>query len=1107
MRKLKVIILFLASAPLHAQAQNDKTPLSKKIRSQKIVATKPDANENDYRNKSNTHYWLNRRPDRDYWQQDVDYKIDARIDESMDVIYGQEKLTYWNNSPDRLDYVYFHLYQNAFIKGSHLHNLELKNKVKPHLGKNEEKGLGTVVDSILVDGQWAKTELDNTILKVYLPKGLEHDKKVTISIKFATYFDKGGTRRRMQMWNAWGFTHYNGVQWYPKLAVYDRKLGWDTYQHLNKEFYGDFGSWDVKLDFPSNYVVEATGVLQNSDEVLPDTLLKKLDIKNFATKKWDETPGIITPYKKAERKIWHYKAINVHDFAFTADPSYRMGITYQNGVQCVALVQEPHASGWQNAPEYIAKIIKTFSQDIGPYGYPKMVAADAQDGMEYPMLTLDGGSEPGYRGLFVHEIGHNWFYGMVGSNETYRAAMDEGFTQFLTAWGLKRIDVDTMVATVPKSKYRRRFTEPQNPLERNVLNAYTIDALYQDEIPINTHSDDFNNSLNHGGGYREVYFKTASMLYNLQYTLGDSLFSGAMKHYFTQWSYCHPYWEDFKKSFIDYTHVDLNWFFDEWFETTKTIDYSIGKIKRLPSLDSFSIRFKRKGDMQMPLDVRIIANDGRSHDFYIPNTWFVKETPATVLPKWYGWGKLLYPEYTAHVFVPTGISSVQIDPSGRLADRVMTDNYRSKRLWSRKDAVLWKWDGGMNAPTDRKHYRIYLRPDLWYNSVDGVKLGIHWEGNYLNQLYRLDGSIWWNTHLLQDAQFKPESGQGMYSQNAPFSYTVNYYSPISRSYNKLQIDLHSRILDGLVYNRAGLNYTINLKNILRIYGINMYRQDIYAYNYLIYPNEWSGTHNRQNNSLNVEWQHDYNGFNGNGTFNLSARTPLLNNSLYPFSYSYIQLEEKDFRNLGKMKLRTRFISRWGAGMELPVESVMYAAGASPEEWMDNKYSRSLGYLANTPQSYSNTDLGHLQMGGGLNLRAYSGYNIPVIKNGFPNQLSAGYGGTALNVELDFENYLNLKPKFCRNWLHVNVYAFADGGSIQAINTAAQSLYNSNSQSYMTNIYDDAGLGIAFTIKKWGVFEKAKPLTLRVDFPFYANQAPVGTNNVTMRYVIGINRAF
>jgi aminopeptidase N len=164
-------------------------------------------------------------------------------------------------------------------------------------------------------------------------------------------------------------------------------------------------------------------------------------------------------------------------------------------------------------------------------------------------------------------------------------------------------------------------------------------------------------------------------------------------------------------------------------------------------------------------------------------------------------------------------------------------------------------------------------------------------------------------------------------------------------------------------------------------------------------------------------------------------------------------------------------------------------------------------LANTPQSYSNTDLGHLQMGGGLNLRAYSGYYIPVIKNGFPNQLFAGYGGTALNVELDFENYLNLKPKFCRNWLHINVYAFADGGSIQAINTAAQSLYNSNSQSYMTNIYDDAGLGIAFTIKKWGVFEKAKPLTLRVDFPFYANQAPLGTDNITMRYVIGINRAF
>ena len=145
---------------------------------------------------------------------------------------------------------------------------------------------------------------------------------------------------------------------------------------------------------------------------------------------------MITPYDSTVRKVWRYHAENVHDFAFTADPTYRIGEAEWNGIKCIAMAEEPHASKWQNAAEYCAKTIEAHSTWFGMYAYPKMVVADARDGMEYPMLTLDGGSDPGYRGLFVHEIGHNWFYGMVGTNETYRAMLDEGFTQFLTGWGL-----------------------------------------------------------------------------------------------------------------------------------------------------------------------------------------------------------------------------------------------------------------------------------------------------------------------------------------------------------------------------------------------------------------------------------------------------------------------------------------------------------------------------------------------------------------------------------------------------------------------------------------------------------------------------------------------
>ena len=531
--------------------------------------------DNVYRNSSNKLYWQNRRPDAAYWQQDVHYRIFAKINEQDNLIEGGEELTYWNNSPDTLRFVYFHLFQNAFIKGSHLRDLEAANKTKVHMGKKEAAGLGITLAKIQVDGVEARTELDNTILKVYLHTPLAPGGKTVIKMNFNTYYDMGLTRRRMKMYNAWGFMHYNGCQWFPKVCVYDRMHGWDTYQHLNREFYGDFGLYDVTLDFPSNYIVEASGELQNRAEVLPDSLREKLDIKNFANKKSFELPSTIIPYVKGQRKQWHFVANNVHDFAFTADPSYRIGTAYWKGIECVAIVQEPHAAGWQNAPEYITKIIKTFSEDIGMYCYPKIVAADANEGMEYPMLTLDAGAEPGYRGLLVHEIGHNWFYGQVGSNETYRAAMDEGFTQYLTALGLRRIDGDTLYTGRIRSNYRRHFAEPVNVMDLRVLTSYTASALNQNELALNTHSDDFHGAIGQGGGYGTVYYKTASMLYNLEYTLGDSLFKAAMQHYFSQWRFAHPYFEDFRASMIQYTHVDLSWFFDEWFETTKTLDYGI----------------------------------------------------------------------------------------------------------------------------------------------------------------------------------------------------------------------------------------------------------------------------------------------------------------------------------------------------------------------------------------------------------------------------------------------------------------------------------------------------------------------------------------------------
>jgi len=520
-----------------------------------IAQYSPLAPPNTYTSEDNPNYWKNKKPYEGYWQQDVHYKISAYVDETTDIINGVEQLEYTNNSPHTLNKVYFHLYQNAFQPGSYYDEYQKARGIKTSYGRYESQKLGTTIDKLHITTDKAvyesvETELDNTILIVKLPEPLAPNQSVVFNIDFKTYFDAGTVRRRMKVFNAYkkgerpsktdpsynhelhANKHYDGVHWYPRIAAFDRKFGWTTDQHLGREFYGDFGTFDVALNFASNMIVEATGYLQNQEEMLPDSLMAKLELSQFANKPWDEIPSIIIGYNPDERKTWKFHAENVHDFAFTADPTYRIGIDEWNGIKTVALAREHHASGWQNAASYAAKVIKTFSTDIGDYIWHKIIVADAKDGMEYPMITLDGGTDPGHRGLLVHEIGHMWFFGMIGTNETYRAALDEGFTQFLTVYGLEAIDGKYIPQNEPSKKYLAKYKERQITLDRRAYGAYLRDAKHHEDPPLNIHSNYYKKP---NSGYRHVYYKTATMLYNLQYVLGDDLFLGAMQHYFNQW--------------------------------------------------------------------------------------------------------------------------------------------------------------------------------------------------------------------------------------------------------------------------------------------------------------------------------------------------------------------------------------------------------------------------------------------------------------------------------------------------------------------------------------------------------------------------------------------
>ncbi|MFH1005845.1 MAG: M1 family metallopeptidase [Bacteroidota bacterium] len=1048
---------------------------------------------NSYRSVSNPHYWKNHSLSSDgYWQQDVHYKIKANIDEKTDIISATEELIYYNNSPDTLFKVYFHLYQNAFQPGSYRDKLLSEKGTDEKYGHYEKQKKNTEVLSLLVNGMEVETNLDNTIMEVNLKKPLLPKDSCVFQIIFKTYFEsQRSAGRRMKMFDTYGNKHYNGVHWYPRICVYDRKFGWDTYQHLGKEFYGDFGTYDVELSFANNFVVEATGNLLNSSEVLPDELRQKLDIKNFKNKPIYSSPSVITPYDSTQRKSWKYYAENVHDFAFTADPTYRIGEAQWNGIKCIALAQEPIASLWQNAAEYTAKVIKVYSEDIGMYIYPKIIVADARDGMEYPMLTLCGGFDPNYRTLIAHEVGHNWFFGIIGNNETYRALLDEGFTEFLTCWALEKIDGKELIEYPPASRYVREFIKPNIVRNNEAHLPYLMD---KEGTVISKHSDDFNTSSYSNGGYRQVYCKTATMLYNLQYVLGDDLFLNAMKHYFEEWKVRHPYPEDFRNSIIQFTHVDLNWFFDQWLETSKTIDYKIKNVKQVKSgdnKDEYLLTFQRKGKMQMPIDFTVLDRNDDIHNFHIPNTWFIKKTDAAVLPKWYGWDKI-QPAYQTIVKIPAGIKSVVIDPTNRLADSYMPDNRLPKE-------ISYSFDSKIYNPPDWTHYELFARPDLWYNGYDGIKAGVNLNGNFM-YCNMFDVNLWANSGLAQNL---PPNTTNQNDFNS-ISFRVNYETPINFFSTNSSVYCSIKKLDGLNSYRAEIDkHDADNKNRVYVFLKSMIRRDYNDLNYLLYPKEWEK--DMLNNTIKLGYEHNYSYKQGTGQINLALSSSTL---MSDYDYANINLVVVNQNHFGKINFNTRTYLQYGTGKNTPKESSLYLAGANPEELMENKFTRSIGLVPNYWTGYGATT-NYFQQGGGLNLRGYAGYLVPYPdKNGNVKFIYRGTSGAAFNAELEFGqlfNFINVIDqngivKWIKNTFNLNTYLFGDIGVINC---------NSPNEKFALAPWRaDAGVGTALTIKKFGPLQTVEPLTIRFDMPLFLNKIPaVESDYFKFRWVIGVSRAF
>jgi len=483
-----------------------------------------------------------------YWQQQVNYKIDVTLNDAAHTLDGFVKMDYYNNSPDTLHFIWIHIWPNAYKndKTAFTDQVLENGSTAFYFSNDDKRGYINRLD-FKVNGETAKTEdhpQHQDIIKLILPEPLppKTNRKIEtpFHVKLPYAFSRGGHVDQA----------YQVTQWYPKPAVYDRK-GWHPMPYLDQgEFYAEFGNYEVQITLPGNYVVAATGELQNESE--KDWLKNKKPLQREPKKK--KLPGqknkveeIRNP-SSAKTKTIQYNQNNVHDFAWFADKTFTVKsdtLKLPSGkiIQASVFYYAENSEKWQNSIAMIKSAILTKTKWLGEYPYNVVSVVDGGNGggMEYPTITIldDGGSEKMLDFVINHEVGHNWFEAILGTNERKHPWMDEGMNTYydsrysLQQYGNTQLDI---------IQTKSAFIIKRIPDDIQQTMLETITHLKKDQ-PIETSSEKFN-ILNYN---MIAYSKTGEWMKLLEDELGKPLFDSCMQAYYSRWQFKHPYPEDFKQ--------------------------------------------------------------------------------------------------------------------------------------------------------------------------------------------------------------------------------------------------------------------------------------------------------------------------------------------------------------------------------------------------------------------------------------------------------------------------------------------------------------------------------------------------------------------------------
>lgn len=615
-----------------------------------------------YTSNGNEFRSANGAPGSKYWQNRADYTLQATIDTVKNELKGAEKITYTNNSPDSLPSLWLQLDQNIYKENAR------SNFYTSRSNTNHTEGFQLQNVTIIYKGKTYKATyiVTDTRMQILLPHALLPKEKIFIHIQYS-YTIPGRFGGRTDYVATQNGKIYEIAQWYPRMCVYDDLEGWSTLPFLGSgEFYCEYGNFDYTVTVPADMIVAGSGELINEKEVLTTKQIERLAAarksdKTIVIRSVDEVTNEANHPSGKGTKTWHFKMNNTRDVAFGASKAYvwdAARVDLPDGKKSLAMsvypVESAGIEAWGRATEYLKKSIEYFSKKWFVYPWPVAInEAGTAGGMEYPGIVFDGMNAKTANLYWVtaHEIGHNWFPMIVGSDERRYPWMDEGFNTFIDVYASDNFN-NGEYAPKRDGEYAPGKGNPSEEIVPLLQDAAAPSMMSRaDAIP-----EKYRHPM--------VYFKPALGLVLLrEVILGHDRFDYAFRQYIKRWAYKHPSPTDFFRTMDNEAGEDLTWFWKEWFYNNWQLDLAIKSVsyKENDPQKGADITITNLQKMAMPATIEIVLQDGGTENFSLPVEAWMQTA-----------------EHTIHLPTTQPLQSVKIDPLGLLPDSNKANNVWKK---------------------------------------------------------------------------------------------------------------------------------------------------------------------------------------------------------------------------------------------------------------------------------------------------------------------------------------------------------------------------------------------------------------------------------------------